>query len=125
MVGFFRKRCHPFVAVAVLDFCQILPLASLSPIRFEQDQNGFVFTEVELLLEVSVAADLLSADIHGRAAVFGFDFINLGAGQLRGRAQIAICVVGVVDPVADLVSFHSVFAPRQVRQGEGDLVFRL
>ena len=56
------------------------------PLRLESDQHGIIFAKVELLLEVSVAADLHGADFQRRAAVFGFDFSDLRLGQLRGRA---------------------------------------
>ena len=38
---------------------------SLSALRFERDQHDVVFTEIELLLEFSVAANLHGADIDG------------------------------------------------------------
>ena len=44
---------------------------------------------------------------------------------MRGRTQVAIGGVGVVDPVANLVSRHGVFAAGQVRQIERDFVFGL
>jgi hypothetical protein len=49
-------------------------------LRLERDQHGINFAEVELLLEVSVAADFHGADFERRAGAFGFDLRDLRLG---------------------------------------------
>ncbi len=66
---------------------------------FQHEQADIIFTQGKSLLNFSIPADLDRGAGDGHAAVFGFDFSNLGLGYIllwdKGLRVVCFCVIFV------------------------------